>query len=78
MGTPSTERLIELLNEDLRHEYSAIIQYLTYAARVTGPYRPQLKAFFEAEIADETMHAQFLASKVVALGGVPTNCWKTW
>ncbi|MEM9064551.1 MAG: ferritin-like domain-containing protein [Planctomycetota bacterium] len=73
MSTLSNERLIELLNEDLSHEYSAIIQYLTYAARVKGPYRPQLKAFFEAEIADETMHAQFLASKVVALGGVPTT-----
>lgn len=67
------DKLIELLNQDLAHEYSAIVQYLTYAAIVKGPYRPQLKAFFEAEIPDETGHAQFLAGKIVALGGTPTT-----
>jgi len=61
------------LNGDLAEEYSAIIQYLTYAARATGPYRPQLSQFFLAEVADEQMHAQFLANKIVALGGVPTT-----
>jgi bacterioferritin len=29
--------------------------------------------FFEAEIPDETMHAQYLAGKIVALGGEPTT-----
>lgn len=66
-------RLIEALNGDLAEEYSAIIQYITYAARATGPYRPQLSQFFLAEVADEQMHAQFLANKIVALGGVPTT-----
>ncbi|MEM1331007.1 MAG: ferritin-like domain-containing protein [Planctomycetota bacterium] len=70
------EQLIDLLNEDLAHEYGAIIQYLTYAARVSGPYRPEIKGFFEAEIPDETMHAQFLAHKIVALGGTPTTSAK--
>jgi len=67
------QQLIELLNEDLAAEYAAIIQYTTYAARVTGPYRPQLSQFFLAEIADEQLHAQFLSNKIVALGGVPTT-----
>lgn len=67
------KKLIELLNADLAEEYSAIIQYLTYAARATGPYRPQLAQFFLAEVADEQMHAQFLANKIVALGGLPTT-----
>lgn len=65
--------LITALNTDLSHEYSAILQYLTYAAKVSGPSRPELKAFFEAEIPDETMHAQYLAGKIVALGGEPTT-----
>ncbi|MEZ6233004.1 MAG: ferritin-like domain-containing protein [Phycisphaerales bacterium] len=69
---PTREALIAALNDDLSHEYSAMLQYLTYAARVTGPYRPQLRAFFMAEIPDETGHAQFLADKIVALGGTPT------
>jgi bacterioferritin len=67
------ETLIEKLNEDLANEFAAIIQYITYAAKATGPYRPQLSQFFLAEVADEQMHAQFLANKIVALGGEPTT-----
>ena len=65
--------LIKKLNEDLAGEFGAIIQYLTYAAKATGPYRPQLSQFFLAEVADEQLHAQFLANKIVALGGEPTT-----
>lgn len=60
-----------LLNEDLAGELSAIIQYITYAAKASGPYRPQLADFFLAEVADEQGHAQYLANKIVALGGEP-------
>lgn len=67
------QTLIGHLNEDLSNELSAIIQYITYAAKVTGPYRPQLAQFFLAEVPDEQLHAQFLASKIVALGGEPTT-----
>lgn len=66
------DELIAKLNDDLAAELGAIIQYLTYAAKATGPYRPQLAQFFQAEIADEQMHAQYLANKIVALGGEPT------
>ncbi len=65
--------LIDLLNEDLAGEFGAIIQYLTYAAKATGPYRPQITQFFLAEVVDEQLHAQFLANKIVALGGEPTT-----
>ena len=65
------QTLINHLNEDLAGELSAIIQYLTYAAKATGPYRPQLAQFFLTEVADEQLHAQFLANKIVALGGEP-------
>ena len=65
--------LIENLNKDLADELSAIIQYITYAAKTTGPYRPQLEQFFLAEVPDEQGHAQFLANKIVALGGEPTT-----
>jgi bacterioferritin len=67
------QALIDKLNEDLANELSAIIQYITYAAKVTGPYRPQLAAFFLAEVPDEQAHAQYLANKIVALGGQPTT-----
>ena len=67
------ETLIDHLNDDLADELTAIIQYITYAAKTTGPYRPQLSAFFLAEVGDERMHAEYLANKVVALGGEPTT-----
>jgi bacterioferritin len=66
-------KLVDGLNEDLAGELGAIIQYLTYAAKATGPFRPQLSQFFLAEVADEQLHAQFLANKIVALGGEPTT-----
>lgn len=67
------QTIIDGLNRDLGGELGAIIQYLTYAAKVTGPYRPQLAQFFLAEVADEQGHAQYLANKIVALGGEPTT-----
>lgn len=67
------KEMIKRLNEDLAGEFGAIIQYLTYAAKATGPYRPQLAQFFLAEVGDEQGHAQFLANKIVALGGEPAT-----
>ncbi len=67
------QTLIDHLNEDLAGELSAIVQYITYAAKATGPYRPQLSQFFLQEVADEQLHAQYLANKIVALGGEPTT-----
>jgi len=65
--------LIDNLNRDLADELGAVIQYTIYAAKTTGPYRPQLEQFFLAEVPDEQLHAQFLANKIVALGGEPTS-----
>lgn len=67
------QTMINHLNEDLAGELGAIIQYITYAAKATGPYRPQLAQFFLTEVADEQLHAQYLANKIVALGGEPTT-----
>ncbi|HXG12115.1 MAG TPA: ferritin-like domain-containing protein [Gemmataceae bacterium] len=67
------QALLESLNEDLAGEYQAILMYIQYSAKLTGPYRNELRAFFQAEIADEQRHAQFLADKIAALGGDPTT-----
>ena len=67
------QTLIDHLNQDLSGELGAIIQYLTYAAKATGPFRPQLAQFFVTEIGDEQLHAQYLANKIVALGGEPAT-----
>ena len=65
--------LIDGLNEDLAAEYQAVIMYRTFASLVTGPWRMDLRPFFENEIPDELGHAAFLADKIVALGGIPTT-----
>ena len=65
------QALIEGLNEDLAHEYQAIISYMLYSRMVSGPLRVELSSFLEGEIEDE--HAKYLAHKIVALGGEPTT-----
>lgn len=65
--------LIEGLNEDLAHEYGAVVQYTYSAAVVSGLYRAALKASFEEEITDELGHAMYLSEKIKSLGGSPTT-----
>jgi bacterioferritin len=67
------KELIDGLNEDLAAEYQAVVMYRTYASLASGPFRQDLRAFFEGEIPDELAHAAFLADKIVALGGTPTT-----
>ena len=67
------QELIDGMNQDLAAEYQAVVMYRTYAALVSGPFRPELRAFFEGEIPDELNHAAFLADKIVSLGGTPTT-----
>ena len=72
----SKEALVAAMNDQLSAEYQAVIQYLQYSAIVTGPHRPELVTFFRGEIPDEQMHAQYLADKIAALGGIPTTVAK--
>jgi bacterioferritin len=67
----NNKALIDGLNQDLAAEYQAVIMYRTYASLVSGPWRQELRAFFEGEIPDELGHAAYLADKIVALGGTP-------
>lgn len=71
--TMDPEALIDGLNHDLAGEYQAVLMYTHYSAKLTGPYRRELRALFQLEIADEQGHAQFLADKIAALGGEPTT-----
>lgn len=71
--TVARDALVAGLNQDLAGEYQAILMYSHYAAKLTGPCRGELRSLFQAEIADELGHAQFLADKIAALGGEPTT-----
>lgn len=65
------DALLDGLNEDLRGEFQAVIMYRLYASMVQGPYRQELRTFFANEIPEELGHAQLLADKIAALGGIP-------
>jgi bacterioferritin len=69
----SAEQLIEELNHDLAGEYQAVLMYVQYSAKLTGPFRDSLRDLFQKEIADELRHAQFLADKIAVLDGDPTT-----
>ncbi len=71
--TAAHQALIDALNHDLAGEYQAILMYTHYSAKLTGPYRRELRSLFQGEIAEEQGHAQFLADKITVLGGEPTT-----
>ncbi len=73
MTDSAANDLIQGLNEDLQGEFQAIIMYRLYASMVQGPYRQELRTFFENEIPEELTHAQILADKIAALGGMPAS-----
>jgi len=70
-GSDARAELIRGLQTDLQGEFQAVIMYRLYASLVQGPYRQELRAFFEAEIPEELAHARILADKIAALGGDP-------
>lgn len=71
--TAERQLLIEGLNQDLAREFQATMMYIHYSAKITGPYRRELRTLFQMEIGNEQAHIQFLADKIVALGGDPTT-----
>ena len=70
-GDNKKGELLRGLQEDLQGEFQAVIMYRLYASLVQGPYRQELRAFFENEIPEELGHARILADKIAALGGEP-------
>ena len=67
------DELLEGLNHDLAAEYQAVITYQLFASLSTGPFRNEIREFFQKEVPDEIAHAEFLADKIVALGGTPAT-----
>ena len=71
--TADRQILIEGLNQDLAREIQARMMYIHYSAKITGPFRRELRTLFQMEVSEERAHVQFLADKIAALGGDPTT-----
>lgn len=68
----SKEKLVEGLNHDLAAEYQAIFQYLQQSFLLKGVGRLPFSEYLQKEAQGEMRHVEFLAEKIVALGGMPT------
>lgn len=66
------EKLIEGLNHDLAAEYRAIFQYLQQSFLLKGLGRIPFSEYLSKEAQGEMRHVEFLAEKIVSLGGMPT------
>jgi len=63
------DQIIKLLNEDIESEHGAIIQYLTHAYAIG---EGELACEIEAIAREEMRHLDWLAERVVELGGKPS------
>lgn len=68
----SKDQLLSGLNHDLAAEYQAIFQYLQQSFLLKGLGRVPFNDYLRKEAQGEMRHVEFLAEKIVALGGVPT------
>ncbi len=67
--TVTKDDIIAMLNEDMRGEHMAIVQYLLHAYAMP---EGELPAEIEAIARDEMRHFDWLAEAIVELGGTPT------
>ena len=63
------DKIINLLNQDLKGEHGAIIQYLTHAYAMG---EGEMACEIEAIAREEMRHLDWLAEVIVELGGVPS------
>ena len=65
-------KLLEKLNECLRHEWTGVAQYAQAGFVVAGLWREVYSEMFFDSATESFGHAKLVGEKIVALGGVPT------
>ena len=68
-----TQKLIDLLNEDLETEYQSIVQYVQHVAVITGPEYTSTIDELKIHLTQELAHAACLAEQVAFLKGTPAT-----
>jgi bacterioferritin len=64
-------KIITAMNEALNREISTAVRYLVQSSKIQGRQNEPLREMYRREITDELGHAQYLADKIVMLGGTP-------
>ncbi|MEW6441758.1 MAG: ferritin-like domain-containing protein [bacterium] len=67
----TTQELIERLNEDLRWEYTAAVQYVQHSAVMTGAAHMGIRKELVVRAGEEVRHAIALAAQIHYLRGTP-------
>lgn len=65
-------KVIEKLNECLRHEWTGVAQYAQAGFLVGGLWREVYSKMFFDSAKESFGHAHLVGDKIVAMGGVPT------
>lgn len=65
-------KLMEKLNDILRHEWTGVAQYAQAGFLVAGLWREVYSDMFFDSAKESFGHAKLVGEKIVALGGVPT------
>lgn len=65
-------KVIEKLNEALRHEWTGVAQYAQAGFVVNGLWREVYADLFHDNAKESFGHAKLVGEKIVALGAVPT------
>jgi bacterioferritin len=67
-----TAKVIDKMNEALRHEWTGVAQYAQAGFVVGGLWREVYSEKFHDDAKESFKHAKEIGDKIVALGGVPT------
>jgi len=67
----ASEELIKGLNFALNREVSTFLRYMLQGASIKGAEWEAARQMYLSEVTDEVGHAQYLANKIVMLGGTP-------
>lgn len=65
----TSQKIIDAINEQIGHEFSAMLQYTSISAHFTGETLPELAAYFARQAEEEKMHAHKFIAYVVDAGG---------
>ena len=67
------DKLVDLLNGDLKLEFRSIVQYTQHLATVKGIEFQPVAEMIRPHLRQELEHATVLAAQIDFLGGVPTT-----
>lgn len=65
------EELLKVLNEAFAEEWLAYYQYWIGAQVIEGPMRTSIQGEFMKHAKEELEHAEWLAVRIIQLGGTP-------